>query len=337
MNTDSVSTSLMPMPFRPQDAKLTHDWPHTARLLCCRVDPAGKYVFAGATDHTIQRWEIASGKQSAFVGHNNWVRALGVSPDGQTLYSGAYDGRWLSWETEAEPPQPIRAIQAHQGWIRGLAVSHDGQRVATCGNDRLVKIWSAADGQLIRELTGHRNIPYCLQFIPRSYDLVSGDIAGNIIQWRADDGTQVRQFDLREIVSHVGDLAPFGGVISLSFSPDSQRLTASGLHKVSNAPAGNRRAVAVSFHWGTGEKLPKQECLKKEVDATMWRALYHRDGTMIGIVAKQMGFWNSGTVDVFHLFETPSEIFDCDFHPNGVDLFTAHFDGHVRCLHCAGG
>lgn len=337
MNLESTSTAAVARTFRPQDAKLTHDWTHTTRLLCCRVDPNGRYVFAGATDSTIQRWEIASGKQTAFVGHDNWVRTLGISPDGQTLHSGAYDGRWLSWETGAEMPKPLRSIQAHQGWLRGLAVSHDGQRVATCGNDKLVKVWSAADGQLIRELPGHPHIPYCVHFAPGSYDLVSGDIVGNIIHWRTEDGSQVRRFDLHEIFSHIGDLAPFGGVINLSFSPEGQRLTASGLHKVSNAPAGNRRTVAVSFNWGTGEKLPKQECLKKELDATMWRALYHPGGMMIGIVAKEIGFWNPGTEDVFHLSETPSEIFDCDLHPNGIDLFTAHFDGHVRCLHCAAG
>jgi len=53
MNTDIASPSSAPVPFRPQDAKPTHDWPHSARLLCCRIDPAGKYVFAGGTDNTI--------------------------------------------------------------------------------------------------------------------------------------------------------------------------------------------------------------------------------------------------------------------------------------------
>jgi WD40 repeat protein len=147
----------------------------------------------------------------------------------------------------------------------------------------------------------------------------------------------VREFNAKEIANHVGDLAPFGGIVNIAFSPDKKRLTVTGLHKCSNALAGNRRAVAMSFDWVTGEKQPKQECLKKELDATMWRALYHPGGTMIGIVAKEIGFWNSGTEDAFHLFETPSEIFDCDFHPNGIDLFTAHFDGHVRCLRCSAG
>lgn len=318
--------------FDPSAAESTTDWAHTAKLLCCRVDPTGKYVVAGSIDYTVQRWEIATGNKTALIGHDNWVRTLGFSPDGDTLYSGAYDGKWISWKITDEAPQAQRVIQAHKGWLRGLSVSHDGQRIATCGNDQLVRVWSAADGQLIREMAGHPNIPYCVQFVPGSYDLVSGDIVGNIHHWRAGDGGLVRKFEAKEIFSHIGDIAPFGGIINLVFSPDGKRLTVSGLHKCTNAPAGNRRAVALSFDWLTAEKLPKQECLKKELDSTMWRAVYHPGGTMIGVVEKHIGFWNPGTEDVFHLAETPSDIFDLDLHPNQIDLYTAHFDGHVRSM-----
>ncbi len=321
--------------FDPRAGKLVSDWAHSAKLLCCRVDPTGKYVFAGAIDRTIQRWEIATGTKTALVGHENWVRTLGFSPDGTTLYSGAYDGRLISWDVASETPLPKQAIQAHAGWLRSLAVSHDGQQIVTCGNDKLVKVWSTADGQLIRQMAGHPNLPYCVQFVPGSYDVVSGDIVGNIHHWRAEDGGLVRKFDASEIFFHIADITPFGGVINLAFSPDLKRLTATGLHNCTNAPAGNRRAVALSFDWTTADKLPKQECIQKELDATMWRAVYHPSGTMMGIVEKEIGFWNPGTEDVFHLVATPSDIFDCDLHPNQLDLYTAHFDGHIRSMRLA--
>ena len=323
--------------FNPKAARLTADWEHNAKLLCCRVDPTGRFVTAGGIDYAIQRWDIATGKKTTLAGHDNWVRTLGFSPDGSILYSGAYDGQLIAWEIRDDMPPIIKRIPAHQGWLRGLAVSSDGQRVATCGNDRLVKVWNAADGQLIRELPGHSSIPYCLHFVPGSLELVSGDITGNIHHWRTDDGQLLRKFDATEIHNLIGDLAPFGGIISLAFSPDGKRLTASGLHKTSNAPAGNRRAVALSFHWATGEKLPKQESIKKEVDATMWRAQYHPSGIMLGIFEKEIGFWNPGEEDAFHLITTSSDLFDFDLHPNQLDLYTAHLDGHVRCHQLAQG
>lgn len=321
--------------FNPKAAKQTQDWAHNAKLLCCRVDPTGRFVVAGGLDYAVQRWEIASGTKTTLTGHDNWVRTLGFSPDGTVLYSGGYDGQLIAWGIQAESPAIVHRLKAHQGWLRGLAVSGDGLRVATCGNDRLVKIWNTADGQLIRELTGHPSIPYCVHFVPGSHELVSGDITGNIHHWHADNEQLLRKLDATEIHNLIGDLAPFGGIISLAFSPDGKRLTASGLHKTSNAPAGNRRAVALSFNWASGEKLPKQESIKKEIDSTMWRAQYHSGGTLLGIVEKEIGFWNQGEEDAFHLITTTSDIFDFDLHPNQLDLYTAHFDGHVRCHNLA--
>ena len=333
-----MTMTLRPAPeLNPLAARQTQDWQHDAHLLCCRVDPTGRFVVAGGIDHCIQRWEIASGTKTTLTAHKNWVRTIGFSSDGATLWSGAYDGQWITWDLTAQTPQPVRQIQAHRGWLRGLAVSTDGQQIATCGNDGLVRIWNAADGQLIHELSGHTSIPYCVHFVPESSELVSGDIRGAIHHWRTTDGQLLRKLDASEIHNFVGDLAPFGGIISLAFSPDRKRLTATGLHKTSNAPAGNRRAVALSFDWASGEKLPKQESIKKELDSTMWRAQYHNDGTLLGIVEKEVGFWKPGEVDAFHLIATPSDIFDLDLHPNQLDLYTAHFDGHVRCHHLAAG
>jgi len=323
--------------FDPRATHTTHDWAHTARLLCCRVDPTGRHVVAGATDHTVQRWEIATGTRVPLLGHTNWVSALGFSPDGATLYSGSYDGRLIAWETAAANPQPLRAHTAHAGWLRGLAVSGDGQTIATVGNDRLVKLWSATTGESLRTLEGHPQQVFCVQWVPGTRELVSGDCLGNIQHWSADDGKLLRQFEVRDTVSLIGDIAPFGGVLNLAFNRDGTRLTAGGLFKVSNAPAGNRRAVATTFDWKSGTRSVRQESVKAERDATLWRAVHHPRGPLLGIVAKELGFWEPESVELFHLHPTPSDLFDFDLHPNGLDLFTAHFDGHLRVHRCAAG
>lgn len=329
--TSASSTSV----FDPKAAYPVADWDHGSKMLCCRVDPLGRYVVAGAIDYTIQRWEIASGKKTGLLGHDNWVRTLGFSPDGNTLYSGGYDGRLIFWEIAAETPQPRQTIETKHGWLRGLAVSHDGARIATVGNDRTVKVWSAKDGSLIQQCDGHPQFSYCVQFVPGSYDLVSGDVIGNIYHWSEGNGKLLRKLDGAEIHNMIGDIAPFGGIVNLAFSPDMLRLTACGLHKTSNAPAGNRRAVALSFDWKTAVKLPKQESIAKELDSTMWRVQYHASGVLLGNVEKEIGFWRNGEEELFHLLTTPSDVFDFDLHPNQIDLFTAHFDGHVRSWRCS--
>ncbi|MFN6400398.1 MAG: WD40 repeat domain-containing protein, partial [Planctomycetota bacterium] len=84
--------------FDAKATRLVHDWAHDSKLLCCRVDPSGKFVFAGGIDYTIQRWEIATGNKTALIGHDNWVRTLAFSPDGSACFSGGYDGRLIAWE-----------------------------------------------------------------------------------------------------------------------------------------------------------------------------------------------------------------------------------------------
>jgi len=335
LDTDSTTQASAVLPaFDAKATHLIHDWAHNSKLLCCRVDPSGTFVFAGGIDYTIQRWEIATGNKTDLIGHDNWVRTLAFSPDGASLYSGGYDGRLISWEVVAARPTPVRITDTKHGWLRGLAVSNDGLRLATVGNDRLVKVWSTVDGRLIYECAGHPQITYCVQFVPGSYDLVSGDVIGNVYHWRGDDGQLQRKFDGADIHNMIGDIAPFGGIVNLAFSPDLKRLTACGLHKTSNAPAGNRRAVALSFDWSSGEKFPKQELLGKDLDATMWRVQYHASGIMLGVIEKEIGFWKDGKEELFHIVASPSDIFDFDLHPNQIDYFTAHYDGHLRGWRC---
>lgn len=332
--TSPNSVKTPPAPAGTLDARAiheVHDWPHTAPLLRCRVDPTGKHVFCGAIDYTIQRWEIATGTKTLFEGHTNWVQALGCSPDGKWLYSGGYDGRLLTWDANATAsPKPIRVVDAHQGWIRSLSVTHDGQWIATAGNDKRVKIWSAEDGKLVREFEGHPHHVYSVLFHPVNRHVVSGDLLGNVYHWDVDRGQLVRKLDCSEIYSVIGDHLNFGGVHNLAFSHDQKLLSVSGLHKATHAIAGIRRGVALAFNWESGAKVGKQESSKVQLDSTMWGCVYHSSGQFIGSLEKSLGFWQPGDDEVYHLSATASPIFDLDLHPNQIDLFTAHFDGHLR-------
>ncbi len=75
-------------------------------------------------------------------------------------------------------PEPIRTIEAHRGWVRALGVSLDGKILASGGNDRIVRLWEAASGRLVHELSGHLNHVYSLEFHPDGQSLLSGDLRG---------------------------------------------------------------------------------------------------------------------------------------------------------------
>ena len=54
------------------------------------------------------------------------------------------------------PPWKLaRVISGHLGWVRCVAVEPANEWFATGSNDRIIKIWDLASGQLKLSLTGH--------------------------------------------------------------------------------------------------------------------------------------------------------------------------------------
>src|SRR5262245_15750290 len=156
MNLDADNTVAVD----PQRTRLVKELKYTSPLIGCRFDAAGRFVFAGAQDNSVQRWEIAPDKNCTLAGHGSWVRGIASSRSGESLFTSSYDGQMKCWPTGAEQPSPAWTQYAHQGWVRAVATSPCGHWIATAGNDGRVRIWSAADGQLHRELIGHSSHVY---------------------------------------------------------------------------------------------------------------------------------------------------------------------------------
>src|SRR5262245_38883023 len=136
--------ALTPGPLEPTRTRLRGEMRHASPLFGCRIDPLGRFVFAGAQDNPIQRWRFADGPKVALEGHRSWVRALAFH--GEWLISADYHGQIIFWRYDQESPRPERILDAHLGFVRALTVSPGGRLLASCGNDNLVKLWSIADG-----------------------------------------------------------------------------------------------------------------------------------------------------------------------------------------------
>jgi len=154
-------------------------------------------------------------------------------------------GRWIACLSVAWLLVPVGSAHAERPdvfWMRGghahsiMAVQYsaDGSMVASGGNDGTIKLWRAADGMLLRTLTGHQ-VPnpqllatvQSVAFSPDGTLLASAGNDGTIFVWRVADGT-VAQTLSAFIAGQNGCLSPCG----LAFSPNGQMLglgTAAGL------------------------------------------------------------------------------------------------------------
>jgi WD40 repeat protein len=326
---------------------------HTSPLLGCRFDPSGQFVFAGAQDNAVVRWNLETGAKTVLSGHKSWVRGLafagrgGVPPPstgkattpttgGGTpplLFSGDYAGRLLAWTVDAEKPAAVRTVEAHRGWVRALAVSPDGKTLATCGNDGLVKLWSVPDTKLIRELQAHDCHVYNTAFHPDGRRLISADLKGVVKVWDLSNGTVERELDAK--ILHKYDpsfMADIGGVRGMAVSADGALLACAGITDVSNAFAGVGKPLVVLFDWASG----KQKLLlrpRENFQGTAWGTFIHPSGFVAGVGGGNGGvlwFWKPAKAQDFFALKLPDNGRDLDLHPDGHRLAVAFAGGAVR-------
>lgn len=317
----------------PALAHVAAEFKHDSPLICCRFDPSGKFVFVGAEDRSVQRFSLSDGAKTSLAGHESWPRAFVFSPDGQTLISGGCDGRMIWWPAADPAPAPARTVEAHRGWIRSLAISTDGAVVASCGNDNLVKLWSASDGSLLRELSGHEIHVYSLAFHPSGEFVVSGDLRGQVKQWETASGKLVRTFDAKALHSfNGGQGVDFGGVRSLAFNADASHLACAGLHNASNPLGAVHDPLVIRFDWASQQPLKSH--VAAEIKGVAWRTQFHPDGFLFAGAGGTGGgfllFWRAEEDKEFFKFGLPNTVRDCDLHPDGLQIATAHHDRVLR-------
>lgn len=321
----------------PKKVKVTQQWKADSPLICCRFDRQGKYIFAGGEDSAVYRWEVASGKRIKLAGHETWVRDFAFLHDDKTMVACDCAGRLLWWPLGDDEPKPLRTIEAHHGWARSVNVSTDGKLIATAGNDNLVKLWETGDtggadtGKPVRELAGHERHVYSTMFHPDGKRLLSGDLMGVIHEWEIESGDKVRTFDGKDLHKYDPTFrADYGGVRSITLSPDGKHLACAGLHKCTNAFAGVNEPLVMRFDYESAKKVQSHE---HGVRALAWRALFHPDGFIIAAVGGGAGgyltFWTDDSKPI-HALKLPNIARDMDLHPNAQQIATAHYDKHLR-------
>lgn len=325
----------------PADPTKTHvaaAHKHDSPLISCRYDPSGRYVFFGAEDSRVWRWDVAANAKSEHAAHGSWVRGLAFLADAQVLLTGGYDGRLVWWPVEGDSPPPLRAVEAHHGWVRAVAVNGDQSLVATVGNDTLVKLWSSDDGRLVRELAAHERPVYHAAFHPDGRQLATGDLMGNLFHWDVETGELVRKWNLKELHKYDPTFkADIGGFRDMRFSGDGRLLACAGITNVSNAFAGVGNPLVVMWDWEAGQQKIAHVS-KGKLRGVAWGVALHPQPFVIGVCGGSGGyllFWKADQAEEFHQLKLPNTARDLDLCPDNLHLAVAHHDGNVRICRMA--
>lgn len=280
--------------------------PTQRQLSLVRFSPCGRFLFGAGRDAQIWRWQLdaplpASPAEKTpeqlfpalapLTGHNGWVTHFAFRPTPSQLASVDSWGQLSCWNDAMESPQPVWTVNdAHNGWIRQVAYSPDGESIATCGADRAIRLWSAADGKKLHEFGNPSqdvlDDVFSIAFHPDGQSLVSGDLKGQVKHWDLATRSVIRQFDaqLLYMLSRIQDV---GGVRVLGFDTDGKTLAIAGTQ-----PSGGGfvegTPVLRLVNWLDG-KESQTLLLGDKTDGFVLDLAYHPDGFWMGVCSGQPG------------------------------------------------
>lgn len=139
---------------------------------------------AGGED-VIQIWNVNSGiKTATLEGHSNRVRALALSPGGEVLLSGAFDGTGAVWDLDSG--ERLFTLNGGGSVPGRAAFSPDGQKMVLGLADGRVRVFDSETGEVLFTLDGHALPAWGVAFSPDSKLLVSASYDGTLVVWDMD-------------------------------------------------------------------------------------------------------------------------------------------------------
>ena len=363
MSDESVQPKYVPRPdgVDPFATRLVAELKHDRGILACRFDPANQFLFAGARDYFVHRWDLArkpivepledpakkpkippvpaapADARRELAMHQSWVGGLCLFSDGDRLARGDFVGQLVVWANRAGEPKPLFSFEAHKGSIRKVSVSPDGHLIATAGNDGAVRVWKSDAAQKRHvELLGHDCHVYHVAFHPDGRSLVSADLKGRVKHWDVESGKLVRELDASLLHTYSEKYeVDVGGIRGMSFNEDGSKLACAGATGEDKGIAHSGDARVLLFDWESGSLQRELRPEKKEV-CTAWGVQFHPDGFIVGSGGSRTGgflwFWTPEEDAAFHVlkFSQRAPGFDVDLSPDKRTLAVANHDGAVR-------
>eukprot|EP00802_Teleaulax_amphioxeia_P012750 Tamp_12795.p1 GENE.Tamp_12795~~Tamp_12795.p1 ORF type:complete len:357 (+),score=74.35 Tamp_12795:197-1267(+) len=171
---------------------------HTRPVEELSFHPAGETLATCSKDGTVRLWDVSSGKKHSELSVGGEVCSSAYSPDGSQIaavcnHVGASSGcvKILNPETGAE----LCTLHGHTDKVLGLSFHPEGKILASCSNDKTVRLWDVTSGEELSALTGHTDFVCSVAYSPDGTQLASGSRDKTVRLW--DPGVQLT-LDMRE-------------------------------------------------------------------------------------------------------------------------------------------
>lgn len=146
-------------------------------------------------------------ESSILRGHEEPVRAVAVSSDGQYIVSGGRDGTVRLWDRQGKAiGQPFAD---HVGEVISVAFSPDDKLIASASRDKTVLLWNKKGERVGKPIVGHEDTISSVAFSPDNKYIATGSWDKTVRLWNLQGEPIGEPFAAHE-----------DGIISIAFSPD---------------------------------------------------------------------------------------------------------------------
>ncbi|BBM85914.1 protein kinase domain-containing protein [Candidatus Uabimicrobium amorphum] len=201
---------------------------HTGKVHSLAFSHSGKILASGAgiydddneeyQDCSVRLWDVDKGKELIRCnGHNEPIKSVIFSRDGQIVASGSWDNTVRLWDTTTG--KELLMLNGYSRNIRSIAFSPQNKMIASSW-DGAIRIWNITTGKEIMTLHGHTDDISCLVFHPNGKLLASGANDNTIRLWEIATG---------KLVSILTGHTSY--VLSIAFSPDGNTLASGSWDK----------------------------------------------------------------------------------------------------------
>eukprot|EP00760_Papus_ankaliazontas_P002040 PhM_4_TR10803/c0_g1_i1/m.52610/K14855/RSA4, NLE1; ribosome assembly protein 4 len=220
---------------------------HTSCVTCVKWGGQGA-VYSSSEDRTLIVWNADEGSQRHVLrGHAHWVNRFTLNTE-LVIRSGAYDHTKQTFETpEAAQAyakkryddvialsngeerlvscsddttlfmwapcvssKPITRMHGHQDLVFNVMFSPDGTTIASCSQDKSIKLWRARDGKYIESLRNHVGSVYHVTWALDSRLLISASKDTTVKLWEVSTGRMICDLPGHADEVYAADWSPDG-------------------------------------------------------------------------------------------------------------------------------
>jgi len=166
---------------------------HLDRVFSLAWSPDGRILASGSGDNTIRLWDSQTGQViQTLYGHGAGINELAWFRD-KRLASGSYDQSIRLWDPlwDGKTSELTRILQGHTAYITSVAWSPDGRVLASCAEDKSIRLWDPGTGRQTMILEGHTEAVTCVSFSFDGQLLASKSWDGTVRLWRAPSWDQL--------------------------------------------------------------------------------------------------------------------------------------------------